>query len=259
MKTKKNIVFFIAGIIAAALLWHFYLGPKYNIKRGDKETLDILLEADKDALNRATESLEGEVLFNTASDKDGTAEIDDGGLSSQSIMDAGKPSSEGESDFASMASKPEDVYEQMAKGDKRGGPRIVLENRNVTVNMPDVDEASAATEAEGEDLLQNSRITLIGAPVKPHIIRNDGDYSAFKKGRKGNFEKIDFTKDMIVFLESDTNMSNGFFEIAEVLPQEDMVLVEYRVNIIGSSEKKDIMPYKVLKQTDKPVKFKQIK
>ncbi len=259
MKTKKNIAFFIAGVIAAALLWHFYLGPKYDIKRGDKETLDILIEADKDALNRATDNLEGEVLFNTANESEGASSENADNLSSGAIMDIDEALPDEETNFAAMAQKPETIYEQMAKGDKRGKPQIVIEKRDITVDMPIVDEELAATDEEGDDSLQNSRITIIGAPVKFHVIKNEGEYSAFKKSRKGTFENIDFTKDMIVFLESDTNMSNGFFEIAEVLPQEDEVLVAYRVNIIGSSEKKDIMPYKVFEQTDKPVKFKQIK
>ena len=59
-----NIIALCLGIFAAALVWQYYLWPKYQIKREDPEVLALLGRVAQKELEESIDSSEpGEILF----------------------------------------------------------------------------------------------------------------------------------------------------------------------------------------------------
>ena len=250
---RKNITAFVLGVIAAGLLWQFYLKPKYDIHTGDEDTMALLRQADVDALEQATSEVAGQVLYSTA----------DGDVKREDLLDTSSAAPES-FDFQSTANKPLDPYQQAARGDKRRETKIVLDSNNILVK-PDAaakmpEPISEEEEKISKDQELKNRLSIIKAPVKYHLIKNQNEYDAFKKQNAGPYNaKVNFGKEMILFLESDSRLSSGFFEIDDVLEEKGTLDVYYRVNIIGTSARQDIMPYKVLPKSAKEISLKQIK
>ncbi|MDR1123287.1 MAG: hypothetical protein LBL61_01485 [Elusimicrobiota bacterium] len=201
-----------AGIVFAALVWHFYLGPKYDIKRGDAATMQALREADIKALREATADIGGETVA----------------LSYEIYP--------GEEDAASSEETAE----------------------------PDTDMALAGAETiqpdeDGAPLPQDdkSRFTMLIAPVKYHLVKEAATYAAFKKS--GAYPAVDFKKDMIILLESDGYLANGFFEIDSAEDGPEAITIDYKVNIIGSDERREAMAHVVLPKSGKEIILRQVK
>ena len=59
-----NIIALCLGIFAAALLWQYYLWPKYQIKRQSPEVVAVLEDAAQKELEKSIDRSEpGEILF----------------------------------------------------------------------------------------------------------------------------------------------------------------------------------------------------
>ena len=69
---------------------------------------------------------------------------------------------------------------------------------------------------------------------------------------------MNFNKQMVVALESASDMPDKMFEIVRVNPTEEAVEVEYRVNIFGLEQKTTTHTTAVLNKTEKPVVLKQV-
>jgi len=253
---RQNIIAFVLGLIAAILLWVFYLQPKYEIHTGDKETMAELKQADMDALDQATAEIPGQVLYSTAAEERGEYDAKDDVISTAQTA----PES---FDFQSTANKPLDPYQQAALGDKRKSTRIALDSTNVKVN-PDMSDKMPEALPQDESMAENqelkNRLTMIKIPVDYKLIKTAKDYEQFKKDNVGPYRaKVDFAKEMILFLESGSNLSSGFLDIDSVKEDKDVITVFYRVNIIGTAQKQDIMPYKIIDKSDKKLVLEQIK
>ncbi len=250
---RKNITAFVLGVIAAGLLWQFYLKPKYDIHTEDSETMALLHQADADALEQATAGISGELLYSTTQEE----------VKREDLLDTSSAAPES-FDFQSTANKPLNPYQQAALGDKRRETKIVLDSNNILVK-PDAaakmpEPLSEEEQKISKDQELKNRLSIIKAPVKYHLIKNQGEYDAFKKQNPGPYNaKINFAKEMLLLLESDSRLSSGFFEIDEVLEEKNTIDVYYRVSIIGTSARQDIMPYKVLTKSNKKISLKQIK
>ncbi len=250
---RKNITAFVLGVIAAGLLWQFYLKPKYDIHTGDEETMALLRQADVDALEQATSGVPGELLYSTA----------EGDVKREDLLDTSSVAPESFA-FESSANKPLDPYQQAAAGDKRRDTKIVLESNNILVK-PDAaskmpEPLSAEEQKISDDQQLKNRLSIIKAPVKYHLIKNQGEYDSFKKQNAGPYNaKVNFGKEMLLLLESDSKLSSGFFEIDQIIEEPKSIDVYYRVNIIGTSSRQDVMPYKILNKSNKDVVLKQIK
>lgn len=250
---RKNITAFVLGVIAAGLLWQFYLKPKYDIHTGDEETMALLHQADVDALEQATAEVPGELLYSTSQPE----------VKREDLLDTSSAAPESFS-FESSANKPLDPYQQAAAGDKRRATKIVLDSNNILVK-PDAaakmpEPITQEEQKISDDQQLKNRLSIIKAPVKYHLIKNQGEYDAFKKQNSGPYNaKVNFGKEMLLLLESDSKLSSGFFEIDEVIEENKTLDVYYRVNIIGTSSRQDVMPYKILSKSNKAVVLKQIK
>ena len=72
-----------------------------------------------------------------------------------------------------------------------------------------------ATVLPGQDISalpeQESKITMIAAPVKFFLIKNSDEYKKFKTRARGSYPAVDFTKQMLVVLESDSQLPDNVF------------------------------------------------
>jgi hypothetical protein len=252
---KENIVALCLGLLAAGLLWQYYLKPMYDKKTGNPAVAQALREADTRALEEATAGVEGELVYRS--------DVDGGPVAAPALHDTTEAiNKEGvdEFDFASTANRPPTLYEIAAAGDKRRGTKIILDGGDAVL-QPRIEPGlpAAPEDSSGDEDAPKSRFTMIIAPVKHIVIKDKAAYDRFKKENRGGYPDVDFSRDMIVFLESDSRLSNGFFEISEAGPQGEDITVSYKVNIIGSAARPDKMAYAVVPKSDKKIVLSQIK
>lgn len=105
---------------------------------------------------------------------------------------------------------------------------------------------------------EESKITMINAPVKARVIKSTADYKKFKQSARGEYPQVDFNKQMVVVLESDSNLPDKVFEIDDVQTQDGHLLVLYRVNIFGLDKKINTHSAKSVAKQNLPVKLKQV-
>ena len=105
---------------------------------------------------------------------------------------------------------------------------------------------------------EESKITMINAPVKARVIKSTADYKNFKQSARGEYPQVDFNKQMVVVLESDSNLPDKVFEIDDVQTQDGHLLVLYRVNIFGLDKKINTHSAKSVAKQNLPVKLKQV-
>lgn len=265
---KNNIIAFVLGIAAALLLWYFYLGPKYAIRTGDESVMKALYEADVKALEEATNEVPGQLLFRTdhvipITEDEGPSGPKEDVLSTRSEDLAAF-------EFSSQANRPRTLYEIAAAGDNlRTTELITISDDKMMVRpkiesaVPDTYEVGDSTQldAEGTDPdASKSRVTMIVVPAKYHLLKDSASYNKFKKDYNGqaDFPAVDFKKQMIVFLESEGKLSSSLFEIKDI-KDGDKLTLDYRVNIIGSSERADKMPYRIIAKANKEIVLNQVK
>lgn len=107
-------------------------------------------------------------------------------------------------------------------------------------------------------LPQDSKISMIEAPVAHRLIKTADEYKKFKTLAKGSYPKVDFSKEMLVVLESDSNLPDKVFEINSVQLKDGSLEVLYRVNVFGLDQKINTHAVKAVKKTAAPVKLKQV-
>ena len=114
---------------------------------------------------------------------------------------------------------------------------------------------SLPQENEGDE---TSKISMIQAPVKFQTIKTLEGYKLFKQKARGKYPEVDFNKDMVILLESDSNLPDNMFEFVDVTPENDRLLVTYRVTVIGLNKKTNTHSVHVTKKTDKKIELKQV-
>ncbi|MDD6173361.1 MAG: hypothetical protein PUB86_03635 [Elusimicrobia bacterium] len=241
----KNITAFLLGVFVAALLWQYYLKPKYLIKSGDEETLYAIHQADIAALNEATAEIDGEVLFK---DYGESAEFKNDIINNSTGEDE-------EFEFHSTANREPDFFEQASRPEPKES-KIIIDNEDPVMHPDAISKGQPVEEFDSADL--PNRITMISAPVKFTEISSDKDYKAYKKANPADYPSVNFKKDRIIFVESDSALSNGFFEIKDYTANDNDVTVNYRVNILGAAKRPEEAPYIII-PLGKPVVLKQVK
>lgn len=241
----KNITAFLLGVFVAGLLWQYYLKPKYLIKNGDEETLSAIQMADIAALNEATAEIEGEVLFK---------DYGEGAEFKNDIINNSSGEAE-EFEFHSTANREPDFFEQAARP-KPKETKIIIDNEEPVMN-PDLISKGETGEASDSADLPN-RITMISAPVKFTEISSAKDYKAYKEANPGDYPSVNFKKERIIFVESASSLSNGFFEIKDYTENDNDITVNYKVNILGAGERPERAPY-VIVPAGKAIVLKQVK
>lgn len=107
-------------------------------------------------------------------------------------------------------------------------------------------------------LPQDSKISMIEVPVSHRLIQTADEYKKFKTLAKGSYPKVDFSKEMLVVLESDSNLPDKVFEIDSAQLKDGSLEVLYRVNVFGLDQKINTHAVKAVKKTAAPVKLKQV-
>ncbi len=115
--------------------------------------------------------------------------------------------------------------------------------------------ADIANEAEGTE---ESKISMIKAPVKHRLIKDSEDYKRFKTVARGSYPEVNFKKQMILVLESDSNLPDKVFEIQSAAAKDGKLHVKYRVNVFDLDKKINTHEVIVLDKTDLPVELEQI-
>ena len=109
-----------------------------------------------------------------------------------------------------------------------------------------------------QDNDEPSRITMLSAPVKSFLIQNTQEYKNFKTRARGGYPDVNFDKQMLVVLESDSNLPDHIFEIVSAQKQDGKLLVTYRVNVFGLDKKTNTHAVVAVEKTDLPLELKQV-
>ncbi len=104
-----------------------------------------------------------------------------------------------------------------------------------------LDEAQTAVvlraQKPAERAADNTSITMLEAPVEVRRIQTLDDYKSFKQQARGKYPEVDFTKEEVLVLESQSNLPDKAFEIADVVQDGNSLTVRYRVNLFGLDQK----------------------
>lgn len=236
----QNIIALCLGIFVAALLWQYYLWPKYQIKQESPDIINYIEESAQKELEKSINSEEpGEILFvgETVSQENSNS-----------------PSKEKDLIFYSQANKPKDLLEQMAQDETKKHNSISVDNNNFIVNP-----SSMQQEGETPYLDDESRITMIQIPADFLVIKDEKSYENFLKNNEGSYPKVNFKQNQIVVVVSAGKFSDTFFEIVKIDRQDNEVKVFYRVNLMTKNKEKEQRNYKVIENTNLPVNFVQVK
>lgn len=233
----QNVIALCLGIFVAALLWQYYLWPKYQLKQETPEVMAMIEETAQKELEEAVESGEaGEVLF--VGDR-----IPNTYQQEEPIV------------FYSQANKPKDLFEQLSQAETKKRKAISIDNDDFIVDPLSVDKIETNETYEGDD----SRITMLQIPADFLVIKDSKTYEDFLKEHEGNYPKVDFKKNEIVVVLSAENFTDTFFQIVKTEKSNDEIKVFYRVNLISASKEKEQKNYQLVDNTTLPVKFIQIK
>ncbi|MDR1683975.1 MAG: hypothetical protein LBR90_00735 [Elusimicrobiota bacterium] len=254
MNNERNIIALVLGLLAAGLLWQYYLKPKYLIKTEDPQTMAELYRADVDALYEILMEVGGELVARSDYQYEEGVVYEDGSTNKKDVLST-RSKEEQDFDFSSSANKPLSLQEQAALGDKRRVTQIMLEEGDIIVN-PRMESAAPLNPAEDGG---QERFSIFIAPVKHEVIKTAGRYEEFKKQNRGIYPKVDFGKNVIIVLESDGRLSNGYFQVAAVRITDTAIEIDYRVSIVGADERAAQAAFTVAPKSSKDVVLKQIR
>lgn len=111
---------------------------------------------------------------------------------------------------------------------------------------------------EEDPTIEKEKITMIAAAAKYQIINNDKDYQKVKKTLSLSDEKIDFSKEMLILLQSASNLNDGFFQIKNVENNGQEIIVSYSFNIIGAKDRVDKISAQKTAKSSLPVVLQQV-
>ncbi len=241
----RNIIALCLGIFAAALLWQYYLWPKYQINKESPEVMAMLEETAQRELENSIDSNEaGEILFvGEESSKTG-----------QEL--SATPQKEEDLVFYSQANKPKDVFDLISRNDMKKRKTIILEKEDFVVHPSAMENFYSGEESP---LSETARITMLKLPEEFLIIKDAPAYNKFLKEHKGSYPKVNFNKEQIVFVLSASKLSDSFFEIIKTENTAKEINIFYRINLISADEVKNPKNYAVIENKNLPIKFIQIK
>lgn len=116
-------------------------------------------------------------------------------------------------------------------------------------------ELGEESSQESEEI--ENQISFIQAPVRYRLIQNSSQYQKVKDNL--TFAgKVDFSKEMLLLLESASNLSDGFFQIKSVENNGKEIIVSYSFNIIGANDKESKISAQKTAKSDLPVILQQV-
>ena len=159
----QNVIALCLGIFVAALLWQYYLWPKYQLKQESPEVMALIEETAQKELEQAVESGEyGEVLFV--------------GEPSHSEL-ANAPQKEEDLVFYSQANRPKDLFEQMSQDETKRNNAIPVDNEDFVLDPSNI----AVNEENKISQDDDSRITMLQLPADFLVIKDSKTYEKFIK------------------------------------------------------------------------------
>ncbi len=238
---QQNLIALCLGIFVAALLWQYYLWPKYQLKRETPEVMALIEKYAQKELEEAVESGEGgEVLFI-------------GEPSATELSNA--PQKEKDLVFYSQANKPKDLFEQMSLDETKKHNAITVDKKDFVLNPLSI------TKEEGNSAYQQeeSRITMLQLPANFLVIKDSIQYKKFLAENEGKYPEVNFTNKEIVIIISEGRFADNFFEIVKIDTLDNEIKVLYRVNLMSKNKTNEQKNYKLLNKTDLPINFIQVK
>ena len=96
------------------------------------------------------------------------------------------------------------------------------------------------------------------APVKFFLIKNSDEYKKFKTRARGSYPAVDFTKQMLVVLESDSQLPDNVFEIRSAQLKDGKVHVTYAVSLFDLDKKLNTHAVAAVGRSDADVELEQV-
>ncbi|MBO7190944.1 MAG: hypothetical protein J6V32_02420 [Elusimicrobiaceae bacterium] len=140
---------------------------------------------------------------------------------------------------------------------------VIAVPENTTKTFPSVPQhgpqtAYPAGEPKAAPLPQDSKISMISAPVEAIWIKSLEEYRQFKRRARGSYPTVDFKKQQVLVLESASNLPDKAFEIVSVNEENGKRVVEYRVNVFGLDKKTNTHSVMILTKKDLPLELRQV-
>ncbi len=105
---------------------------------------------------------------------------------------------------------------------------------------------------------QESKIALIAAPVQYFLVEDSQQYKDFKTRARGQYPEVNFKKQMLVVLESQSNLPDNVFEIDAAEVKDGKLHITYRVNVFDLQDKINTHAAIVVDKTQIPIVLDQI-
>ena len=99
---------------------------------------------------------------------------------------------------------------------------------------------------------------MIKAPAKYRIINNAQEYQKVKNSLSLENEKVDFSKEMLILVESASKLDNGFFQIKNIENNGKEIIVSYVFNIIGAKDRVDKISAQKTAKSNLPIVLQQV-
>ncbi|WP_428074191.1 hypothetical protein [Candidatus Avelusimicrobium luingense] len=149
---------------------------------------------------------------------------------------------------------PKHGDETQAANDKNDDePHSVVtldESAQVTLQVP-TKPAQQTTSAD-------TKISMIEAPVKATLIKSLDDYRQFKRRARGNYPEVNFAKEQLLVLESESNLPDKVFDVTTVQEVDGKRVVSYRVSVFGLDKKINTHSVVIVDKKDLPLELKQV-
>ncbi len=105
---------------------------------------------------------------------------------------------------------------------------------------------------------QESRKTLIELPVKFSLIKTPQEYKEFKARARGSYPEVDFAKQMLIVLQSDSQFPDNAFEIRTAELKDGKLHVTYVVNLFDLDKKLNTHTVAAVDRSDAEVELEQV-
>ena len=106
--------------------------------------------------------------------------------------------------------------------------------------------------------IEKEKISMIVASAKYQTITNNKDYQKIKSSLLLADEKIDFSKEMLILVESDSNLNDAFFQIKDIENNGKEIIVSYSFNIIGANDRVDKISAQKTAKSNLPIVLQQV-
>ncbi|MBQ4493720.1 MAG: hypothetical protein II972_03885 [Elusimicrobiaceae bacterium] len=134
-------------------------------------------------------------------------------------------------------------------------PGEVLYRSDIT---PQPSYENSSINYQEDPTLEKEKITMIKALAKYQVIKTQQEYQKVKDLLSLEDEKIDFSKEMLILVESAGNLNDGFFQIKNIEYSDQEIIVSYSFNIIGAKDRTDKISARKTKQSNLPIVLKQV-